>query len=75
MNTYIADNMFKIRRLYTHKRMMDCAIDVLAKNISDEGNYHLIISWVLKRGMRLNLTETVIVTKKELENWYEFKID
>lgn len=65
------NNMFKLNKTYTHKKMLDCAILILKTFKLQTADYTIKIKWINKRGMDLGLVENVRITKDQVKNWYE----
>lgn len=63
--------MFKTLAFYTHRNMMDCNILVLKSYKIPDGRYKLKIEWYLKNGKSMGFRDSVIVSRKQLNNWSE----
>ena len=63
--------MFEHGKLYTHDRMLDCAVYVLNSYDLLDGSYKLHILWFNRRGMNLGITEYITINNEEIPNWFE----
>jgi len=63
--------MFKQYRVYTHTRMLDCAILVLKSFRIQDGRYKLRVRWMYKNGNDMGFIENVVVVPEQVGNWYE----
>lgn len=57
-------------KVYTHKRMIDCAIYIYNFKKNKDG-YEVDVQWLTKSGLILDARGKELIKNQELNNWYE----